>query len=1561
MQGGAIYTRGAVSRLGISNGARLQDNSAGSNGGAISSILLGNLLLRNNATVSGNRAGGDGGGVFCDRLTALEMSGNSTAVGNTAGRSGGLLSVVTLPDNITIAGGSQLLRNTALRGAGGVISIEVPEPGSALLSQVAPAGSAVLVVSGGVRLANNSAYTDGGCISLAAAVSPTPTDDLSNQPMYSYSLLFDDIEAAGNFAGGAGGLLIVSSPVSGALDTRIALRSSRLSNNSAGSTLYRLGTSVASGYGGALAVSSVPKYRADFVMLEALAAGVTAAADAAETAGLDSACALEITGVAFEDNSCQGLGGGIAAVSCPTIVRNCSFIRNTAALGGGAIANLLEASSDTSDSSVQQGRRRRSRRLQQQQQRRRQQLGSPQDGEQLRPGVWLDVSSSQFISNAAQLDCGGGLYTEVVRGAGTRLVDSQADGNVAQDQNGGGVCIVAKSSGASAVLERVVLRGNRASRLGGAVFASMGAGSSSVTVTQSVLTSNAAVQGGAAAVQAGAGASLRVTDSVLQTNIASLNGGALFSACDPGSAVACGSATPAADADDATAAAAAVLSVSGCTLVRNAARSGRGGALYVSTAATAAVLNSSITGGWAGDSGGGVAAVGCAMLVIGSGSSLSNSSALRFGGGLFAYSCARVRLQDSVVAHNRAATGAGVFVAGPSSSSSLLESLVAVQPDAAALGTSQATIMVVVQRTTMTDNAANGTAAAEQVVLLQGSTAGGAQQPQLAVADQQQQQQQQQAIAAQLAAVNGYKRFSAHGGAVFVHGDVAVALQDVDMSLGNTALAGAAVGSTQQSVMVTDADGHQLQLYHRSASNTNNSTEPLTLQRLQLRPGSTFMMSVRLYNAFGQPTRTDTLAWRVTASLEPANPTTTNETSLRGLGTHLRSQPQLPWQDAAVANLDPGIASGSSLTADVNGGVATWPMLTARGWTGGYVLVFDATSPEDAGLYQVDQLRLPLELLPCAAGEELNLEWARSPGSKPSWVACAACSRGGFTLWRDTRPSLGDAALAGADYYSRMKSISEMMAGAEASCLPCPAHATCPGGAVVVPEPGYWHSAPDSARVHRCPQQPACGDPCAEGYTGNLCAACQPGYYGNAEFECSECPSTARTVSLAVLSFLGSVALVIYTAFTNLKENHAADDEAAEPADDVNLAEPEEGMAPSEVLKLLIVHIQYYIIITRLPISYPDSITRTAAVVTALTGAESKIAFSPSCLFVDDDSTGQAHTQLLAALVIPCIVVATLRLSEQLGIVLMCAVFILYPGWANATLSIFSCYRIDDGTSGPFPDRQQATWYLGYWTRNMEQQCYSGTHMALYLPIGIAAFMLFCVAPPLTSFLLLWWRRRNLDSMHIRRRFGFLYDRYKPRYFYWESVLMLQELALVAVEVFGRSLALVSYQVLIMQAAFMVLALVNMACSPVKSRQSTLLEFVSFSVLALTLTLSMYFVVGNDLQDASANAIGFIIMAINLALLVTYIVLLLRKSWSAAQKKLAVPLRVFMQRVRSHCRHRQQKDLEVLTEQGQLDQQQQKRQPEAMGAPPAQGARTASTSESCADHNRVVVALDQQE
>ena len=119
-------------------------------------------------------------------------------------------------------------------------------------------------------------------------------------------------------------------------------------------------------------------------------------------------------------------------------------------------------------------------------------------------------------------------------------------------------------------------------------------------------------------------------------------------------------------------------------------------------------------------------------------------------------------------------------------------------------------------------------------------------------------------------------------------------------------------------------------------------------------------------------------------------------------------------------------------------------------------------------------------------------------------------------------------------------------------CYVCEKNAECPGGAVLIPAEGYWHSTPFSPVFHKCIYAEACRyddrreglakfyddvpvlrslleqmnetvdgqgiDPdiadyqqCSEGYEGPLCGSCQDGYGHSYNGQCEKCPEEQST------------------------------------------------------------------------------------------------------------------------------------------------------------------------------------------------------------------------------------------------------------------------------------------------------------------------------------------------------------------------------------------------------------------------------------------------------------------
>eukprot|EP00163_Fabomonas_tropica_P005898 TRINITY_DN15545_c0_g1_i1.p1 TRINITY_DN15545_c0_g1~~TRINITY_DN15545_c0_g1_i1.p1 ORF type:complete len:2304 (+),score=581.51 TRINITY_DN15545_c0_g1_i1:550-6912(+) len=112
--------------------------------------------------------------------------------------------------------------------------------------------------------------------------------------------------------------------------------------------------------------------------------------------------------------------------------------------------------------------------------------------------------------------------------------------------------------------------------------------------------------------------------------------------------------------------------------------------------------------------------------------------------------------------------------------------------------------------------------------------------------------------------------------------------------------------------------------------------------------------------------------------------------------------------------------------------------------------------------------------------------------------------------------------------------------GVGKDCKDCPEGGVCPGGNVIIPQPGYWNSDASSGFVFKCTYPDRCpgggSNQCAPSFGGEFCTECAKDYYteGQACLPCGQdAQAQAELISLllAALIFFGAytVAVVITT------------------------------------------------------------------------------------------------------------------------------------------------------------------------------------------------------------------------------------------------------------------------------------------------------------------------------------------------------------------------------------------------------------------------------------------------
>ncbi|KAG2483018.1 hypothetical protein HYH03_018098 [Edaphochlamys debaryana] len=1557
--GGAVATHfGGILGFVVSDGSVIAWNWAERSGGALHSELGGieDVVIQHNSTIHGNYVSGFGGAICSSDSAIVNVAVsngssiyNNSAVGFSTGKDGGyggaFSAVYSSIIGLRIMANSSLARNYAY-SSGGALSVQY---------------TAMVIVSGSSTIADNSAEKDGGAIYGS-------TSSWVNVRLQGNSTM--DGNSARNGGAIAGASLDVT------LDG-----GSSLSGN------------VAAVSGGALLSTSYATFQA-------------------------------ANGSRVSRNEAKGgSGGAINASSIAFQLIRSSLESNKAGASGGALfANYIDYF-NLSSSSVAAGN-----------------SAGVNGGVAYSTdfqGVGLEdanVSNNQAVQSGGVFCASRGILS-------LYSVRSVMTGNSAAVGSGG---IVSSAYLPILNLSDSSLTGNSAAQAGGALFVANCSGDSGLAVawqlSGSNLSGNQAGRGGAIALQ-GTTCSVQITDGALALNAARNEGGAiavLDGAQLNASTLMLGPGNTAAIGGGLYAGPGSAVNLTACVLANNSATD-RGGSLGAIGCASLLLDNATrVTSSSCSGDGGGISVNGCSRVVLTGGSRVSGNVGGR-GGGLHVgprlnaaprspASLQQVLVCNGAITGNTAALvpaaaqppkgyGGGMFVEHVPGLAVLVSSDSSVGGNVAWLGADVASLQQcpIAPEQGWFSNADLASSALGAEACPSGGLTGSA--------------------LAGVASVESCSVFVLRRAALSSNASSASTLATLTGGPAFTLPAQAArplwVSSANTSLYVADSS--------YSSGDVAQQLGPLSAAGLlELPPAAARVtlpssckinartsLRVELLDSMGQrvssaPATSGSYTVVTSVAAAPA--------AAAGVGSlYLQGSGAAPWQRSVKPD-------GS---AEISG--------TINGYPGLYTLRVTTTGP--AGPIGDQTFRLMLE--GCSAGEAAvfpeppkSQRWIDGMAANSTCVVCAVRSVGIY----------GDPRALDTPSSERLPdgpSMSSASLAASQTCRACPPNAVCPGGSNMAPLPGFWHSSPRSSLMNSCPNEDACtglssalnswwrqhdddpgtadliatlqdldatgnrsvalvsarravlagaldtavyiGYQCAEGYAGNMCATCQPGYHLDSDFQCGRCPELARTIGLGLIALSASVLVILYGAVTNMGTLEELGDER--PRFGKKYPPP----PPSDILKVLVVHVQYFLIIARLNFPKPEIVRPLTSLLAAATGAESSITYSHACLLRAQDSAGQAYLQVLGALLTPCAATfvallvwlvryrcfnsarlrrskvvrrgslslassvdkalsserfspghesnvsvsgqhaglhlepvpvlmerasttvssrpsafarrltpmlmskrsslsytdQSLTLTQQLGLVLMLAIFVLFPSWADAGFSIFSCMVVDDTTKGaanPFSgqDFAVATSPYGYWTRNMQQECYVGAHAALYVPLGVVFLIVFCLTPPIVNFVLLWRQRAKLQSNpYTRRVYGFMYSRYRPKYYWWDSVVMCQTLALVAVDVFGRGLD-VAYQALMLLLVLLFIAGINATVEPHVSRVLRHMEFWSSVILSATIALNMYFVTGTEdlVHGAGGDAIAIIAMLLNIAIIVVFMLLIGQASLPAIKKAL---------------------------------------------------------------------------
>ena len=480
-------------------------------------------------------------------------------------------------------------------------------------------------------------------------------------------------------------------------------------------------------------------------------------------------------------------------------------------------------------------------------------------------------------------------------------------------------------------------------------------------------------------------------------------------------------------------------------------------------------------------------------------------------------------------------------------------------------------------------------------------------------------------------------------------------------------------------------------------------------------------------------------------------------------------------------------------------------------------------------------------------------------------------------------------------------------------CQGCPEHAMCPGGDAINPLPSYWHSSRYSSQIHRCPHvDQVCGynATCAAGYAGNLCGVCETGYGSDGSFACGKCMSVGAQWAAYVCAVVVAVLLVAYTVHATWQDNQDGD----------------QTVRPSDMLKLVILFLQYLVIIGSLAVPWPESLPSFFKFPKFIFGAFSGQIVSLDCLLSGLSQginapvavQGQlffliAPLGLLAAVfllsVVKHVVVylvakckgcsrsvrsswhdASLLLFAKLPVMCIVVLFFSYPSLVRVSLGFFACLSLDlaDAASDPYPQYAIANASQGYWVPAMQQGCWEGWHRSWAAGLGIPSTLFFCLAVPCALIGSMVWNKKRLNERSFRSRFGFLYRNFRESRCWWEGVLAVQTMLLVSVAVFRYTLG-GYFSMLLVNVMFGTSAALQLLFKPYASPKLHRLQLSATGCLFVTSYFALsLFTVDVDSPSMYKEVIGVGVLLVNVCFLGWCCFLILRESqpivarWAAA-------------------------------------------------------------------------------
>ncbi|EAR95786.2 transmembrane protein, putative (macronuclear) [Tetrahymena thermophila SB210] len=396
-------------------------------------------------------------------------------------------------------------------------------------------------------------------------------------------------------------------------------------------------------------------------------------------------------------------------------------------------------------------------------------------------------------------------------------------------------------------------------------------------------------------------------------------------------------------------------------------------------------------------------------------------------------------------------------------------------------------------------------------------------------------------------------------------------------------------------------------------------------------------------------------------------------------------------------------------------------------------------------------------------------------------------------------------------------SMDQPVASQFIECKPCPQEAyECEKDQIYLKQ-GYWRNN-NSLNIYYCNNRPEnCEGSlkgnrnyCSEGFVGALCESCDS--YGSVwgqkymkmgQFNCVPCVDAKSYYFIfPIIIFL--ILIVFYVVFS-INNAIKISKQLSQAYYFKKIGIFNLGRSSLRILSpFLAKQLMHFLQISGLINSYKLALPSFFVVLTnVISQPITNFQYVLDCFFVPDqhsqlqsdgDSSAHQTTNTTIPLVFMraiwnlCIPFIILLLVSIVYSILFCIKAVQYkhfyayngvfflmiflqPNIVSSLISVVSCKTIDG---------------ISYIKSDSNYQCYTYEHVKYSLLILLPTLILWAFIIPLFILSRLIIQRNNLESISTRLKFGFLYQEFKSKYFYWEFIKSYKKILLVIIYNFGQ-------------------------------------------------------------------------------------------------------------------------------------------------------------------------------